>query len=144
MMEQVQNPAKQHPTKISLHREHSRLIEVITKIYLLPVKTPSFQYTLLWFFSVYLYKSGYLSSCTGCIAVWGLIRLLTQLLSKTCLLYEFMYFFPTECFFSAFKDTSFKVSCDYGTGNSVFIEHLRKGMKKINNDSKIVKTKHVK
>lgn len=32
------------------------------------------------------------------------------------------------------------MSYDYGTGNLVFIEHFRKGMKKINNDSKIVKT----
>lgn len=64
-MEQAHNPAKNHPTKISLHREHSRLTEVITKFYLLPVKTPSFQ----GFFSEYLYKSGYLNPCTGCIAV---------------------------------------------------------------------------
>lgn len=31
-MDQVQNPAKQIP-EISLHREHGRLIEEITKIY---------------------------------------------------------------------------------------------------------------
>lgn len=51
-MEQVQNPAKQHPTEISLHREHSRLIEEITKIYHL-----KHQVSNTCFFSEYLYKS---------------------------------------------------------------------------------------